>query len=168
MDGKNIDDIIPLVELGRHNAVDIRFIEEMPFNGEGSHYSRLEWTHVRILEYIRSHYPDLVKIHDPEASTSSGYHIPGFKGTFGVIAAFSRTFCGTCNRIRVTAQGTLKTCLYDAGVLDIRALLRQSSDDEFVSERLLTAFQSRAKDGFEAEAARRSNPVSESMSTIGG
>ena len=168
MDGKNIDDIIPLVELGRHNPVDIRFIEEMPFNGEGSHYSRLEWTHVRILEYIRAHYPDLVKIHDPEASTSNGYHIPGFAGKLGVIAAFSRTFCGTCNRIRVTAQGTLKTCLYDAGVLDIRALLRQSSDDEFVSERLLTAFHSRPKDGFEAEAARLSNPVSESMSTIGG
>jgi molybdenum cofactor biosynthesis protein A len=168
MDGKNIDDIIPLVELGRHNPVDIRFIEEMPFNGEGSHYSRLEWTHVRILEYIRAHYPDLVKIHDPEASTSSGFHIPGFEGKFGIIAAFSRTFCGTCNRIRVTAQGTLKTCLYDAGVLDIRALLRQSSDDDFVSNRLLTAFQSRPKDGFEAEAARLSNPVSESMSTIGG
>jgi molybdenum cofactor biosynthesis protein A len=168
MDGKNIDDIIPLVELGRHNAVDIRFIEEMPFNGEGSHYSRLEWTHTRIVDYIRSHYPDLLKLHDPEASTSSEYQIPGFLGTLGVIAAFSRTFCGSCNRIRVTAQGTLKTCLYDAGVLDIRALLRQSYDDDFVSQQLLQAFQSRAKDGFEAEAARRSNPVSESMSTIGG
>ena len=168
MDGKNIDDIIPLVELGRHNPVDIRFIEEMPFNGEGSHYNRLEWTYVRILEYIRGHYPDLMKIHDPEASTSSSYQIPGFAGKLGVIAAFSRTFCGTCNRIRVTAQGTLKTCLYDAGVLDIRALLRQSPDDDFVSEQLLKAFQSRAKDGFEAEAGRRSNPVSESMSTIGG
>lgn len=168
MDGKNIDDIIPLVELGRHNPVDIRFIEEMPFNGEGNHYSRLEWTYTRILEHIRSHYPQLVKIHDPEGSTSMGYHIPGFAGKLGIIAAFSRTFCGTCNRIRVTAQGTLKTCLYDAGVLDIRALLRKSSDDDFVSEHLLKAFQSRPKDGFEAEAARRSNPVSESMSTIGG
>jgi molybdenum cofactor biosynthesis protein A len=168
MQGKNIDDIIPLVELGRHNAVDIRFIEEMPFNGEGSHYARLEWTHVRILEYLHAHYPDLIKIHDPEASTSSAYQVPGFAGKIGIIAAFSRTFCGTCNRIRVTAQGTLKTCLYDAGVLDVRALLRQSSDDEFVGEQLLKAFQSRPKDGFEAEAARRSNPVSESMSTIGG
>lgn len=168
MDGKNIEDIVPLVELGRHNAVDIRFIEEMPFNGEGSHYSRLEWTHVRILEHIREHYPSMIKVHDPEASTSSGYQVPGFAGKLGIIPAFSRTFCGTCNRIRVTAQGTLKTCLYDAGVLDIRALLRATSDDGFVAEKLLSAFQARPKDGFEAEAARRSNPVSESMSTIGG
>ena len=168
MDGKNTDEIIQLVELGRHNAVDIRFIEEMPFNGEGPHYKRLEWNHARILDHIRSHYPELVKTHDPESSTSSGYQVPGFVGQFGIIAAFSRTFCGTCNRIRVTAQGTLKTCLYDAGVLDIRALLRQSNDDAFVSDQLMLAFQSRPKDGFEAEAARQANPVSESMSTIGG
>lgn len=168
MAGKNIEDIVPLIEVTRHNPVDIRFIEEMPFNGEGSHYARLEWTHVRILEYIRSFYPDLVKVHDAENATSMGYQVPGFAGKIGVIAAFSRTFCGTCNRIRITAQGTLKTCLYDAGVLDVRALLRQSSDDGYVAEQLLAAFQSRAKDGFEAEARRQSNPVSESMSTIGG
>lgn len=168
MDGKNTDEIISLIELGRHNAVDIRFIEEMPFNGEGQHYNRLEWTHRRILDHIRDHFAELQKIHDPESSTASGYQIPGFVGKFGIIAAFSRTFCGTCNRIRVTAQGTLKTCLYDAGVLDVRALLRQSSDDAFVSDQLLQAFLSRPKDGFEAEASRSSNPVSESMSTIGG
>jgi cyclic pyranopterin phosphate synthase len=168
MDGKNIDDIIPLVELGRNNAVDIRFIEEMPFNGEGSHYNKLEWTYTRILEYIRARYPEIQKIHDAENATSVGYQIPGFKGKLGIIAAFSRTFCGTCNRIRVTAQGTLKTCLYDSGVLDVRALLRQTSDDGFVGEQLLTAFQSRTKNGFEAESARQSSPVSESMSTIGG
>jgi len=168
MEGKNIEDIIPLIELGRHNPVDIRFIEEMPFNGEGSHYKRLEWTYTRILEYIRSHYPDIKRVHDPDNATAMGYQIPGFKGQLGIIAAFSRTFCGTCNRIRVTAQGTLKTCLYDAGVLDIRALLRQTADDGYVGEQLLKAFQSRAKDGFEAEASRQATPVSESMSTIGG
>lgn len=168
MAGKNIEDIVPLVELSRHNAVDIRFIEEMPFNGEGDHYGRLEWTHVRILEHIRSFFPDMAKIRDDAHATASSYQIPGFAGKLGIIAAFSRTFCGTCNRIRVTAQGTLKTCLYDAGVLDVRALLRQTDDDTHVAEQLLRAFHSRAKDGFEAEATRRSNPVSESMSTIGG
>lgn len=168
MQGKNIDDIIPLVELSRHNAVDIRFIEEMPFNGDGNHYNQLEWTHIKILEHIRSHYPGISKTRDEEGATSAGYRIPGFAGKLGIIAAFSRTFCGTCNRIRVTAQGTLKTCLYDAGVLDIRALLRETDDDEIVRMQLLKAFQSRSKDGFEAEAGRKSKPVTESMSTIGG
>lgn len=169
MDGKNIEDIIPLIELTRNSLVEVRFIEEMPFNGEGSHYNKLNWTYLKILEYIKIHYPELVKVHDPEFSTSYNYQIPGYAGKIGIIAAFSRTFCGTCNRIRVTAQGTLKTCLYDDGVLDIREILRSHRDDQLLKEKLMATFQQRPKDGFEAEKKRKSHtPVSESMSTIGG
>ncbi len=169
MDGKNIDDIIPLVELSRKNNVDVRFIEEMPFNGEGNHYPTLVWTYKKIIDYLKEHYPDLHKIPDPQFSTSYNYHVPGYKGNIGVIAAFSRTFCGTCNRVRVTAQGTLKTCLYDDGALDLRQLLRASKDDSVIVENLIKVLNSRAKDGFEAEAKRKNHtPVSESMSTIGG
>lgn len=169
MDGKNIEDIIPLIELTKKNNVDVRFIEEMPFNGEGNHYPTLNWTYTKILEYIKSNYPDIKKIQDAAFSTSYNYQIPGHEGTLGIIAAFSRTFCGTCNRIRLTAQGTLKTCLYDDGVLDIRHLLRTGIEDEGIKEKLLAAFHSRSRDGFEAEAKRKNhNPVSESMSTIGG
>src|SRR5689334_162014 len=56
MDGKNIDDIIPLIELTRHNNVSVRFIEEMPFNGEGNHYPTLTWTYTKIVEYIQWHH----------------------------------------------------------------------------------------------------------------
>lgn len=169
MDGKNIDDILPLVELTRENNIDVRFIEEMPFNGEGTHYPTLVWTFKKILDYIREHYPDLHKIPDPQYSTSYSYHVPGHVGNLGVIAAFSRTFCGTCNRVRVTAQGTLKTCLYDDGALDLRALLRSTKDDGVIIENLAKALNTRSKDGFEAEAKRKNHtPVSESMSTIGG
>lgn len=169
MEGKNIDDILPLIELSRHNMVDIRFIEEMPFNGEGNHYPTLTWTYKKILQYIKAHYPTLEKIPDAPFSTSYNYKVQGYKGSIGVIAAFSRTFCGTCNRIRITAQGTLKTCLYDDGVLDIRQLLRNGANDETIKGHLASAFRSRAKDGFEAESKRKSHlPASESMSTIGG
>ena len=169
MEGKNIEDILPLVELSKNYPVDIRFIEEMPFNGEGNHYPILNWTYKKILQYIKSHYPALTKIPDAPNSTSYNYRVPGYRGTVGVIAAFSRTFCGTCNRIRVTAQGLLKTCLYDDGVLDIRQLLRSGVDNEEIQCNLMKAFKSRAKDGFEAEGKRQNHlPVSESMSTIGG
>lgn len=169
MDGKNIDDIVPLIELTRNSKVDVRFIEEMPFNGEGNHYPVLNWTYRKILSYIQEHYPSLHKIPDPDYSTSYNYTVPGYQGNIGVIAAFSRTFCGTCNRIRVTAQGVLKTCLYDEGVLDIKQLLRADQDDSVVKEKLYQAFRQRTKDGFEAEQKRNSNlPVHESMSTIGG
>ncbi len=169
MEGKNIEDIIPLIELTKHYPVSVRFIEEMPFNGEGSHYSTLTWTYKKILEHIQLHYPNLQKVSDPENSTAYHYAIPGHVGNIGIIAAFSRTFCGTCNRIRVTAQGVLKTCLYDDGVLNIRDLMRSGSSDQQIQSELAKAFSNRAKDGIEAEITRiNHSPISESMSTIGG
>jgi molybdenum cofactor biosynthesis protein A len=166
---KNIEDIIPLIELTRHDDVEVRFIEEMPFNGEGTHYQALTWTYKKILEYIQSHYPSLVKVIDPDFSTAYHYSIPGYKGKIGIIAAFSRTFCGTCNRIRITAQGELKTCLYDEGVLNIKQLMRQGASNEDIQQHLLKAFHSRPVDGFEAEKKRKNHdPIHESMSTIGG
>lgn len=169
MEGKNIDDIYPLIELTKHFAVSVRFIEEMPFNGEGLHYPVLTWTHNKILNHIKEAYPLLQKITDPENSTSSNYRIPGYRGDIGIIAAFSRTFCGTCNRIRVTAQGMVKTCLYDDGVLNIRDLMRTGCTDEQLVEKLLYAFAHRPKNGFEAEQHRAATkPVHESMATIGG
>ncbi|UHG93702.1 GTP 3',8-cyclase MoaA [Spirosoma oryzicola] len=166
MDGQNTQDLIPLTEMTRLLPVDVRFIEEMPFNGEGSHYPVLHWTHRRIIEEIRAQYPTLQKLTDPPFSTSANYQIPGHQGTIGVIAAFSRTFCGTCNRIRLTAQGTLKTCLYDNGVLDIRALIRAGASDDELITAFLKAFAHRPANGFEAEQGR--DVVTESMSTIGG
>ncbi|HEY3430775.1 MAG TPA: GTP 3',8-cyclase MoaA [Cyclobacteriaceae bacterium] len=169
MDGKNIEDIVPLIMLAKEHPLSVRFIEEMPFNGEGSHYATLPWTYKKILQHIQLHFPTIQKVADPQHSTAYHYSIPGFKGTVGIIAGFSRTFCGTCNRIRVTAQGVLKTCLYDNGVLNIRHLLRTGVSDQEIKSILLKAFNNRSKDGIEAEENRTNHiPVTESMSTIGG
>ncbi|MEM7375241.1 MAG: GTP 3',8-cyclase MoaA [Bacteroidota bacterium] len=170
MEGKNTDDIHSLAEFTRDHPINVRYIEEMPFNGTGTHYPVLSWDHQRILAELRRHYPAIQKIEDEAHSTSHNYQIPGYKGSVGIIAAFSRTFCGSCNRIRVTPQGMLKTCLYDGGVLNIRDLMRANlKDDAPVREAFLSSFRSRAKNGYEAEKSRKAlNPVSESMSTIGG
>ncbi len=168
MDGQNTQDIIPLTEMTKNLPVDVRFIEEMPFNGGDHATAQPLWNHQRILETLRAQWPDLEKIPDPPFSTSMNYQIPGHRGKVGIIAAWSRTFCGTCNRIRVTPQGVLKTCLYDYGVLNLRNLMREGLDDEELTEHLLFAFNHRHKDGWEAEEARRGVPVEESMATIGG
>jgi cyclic pyranopterin phosphate synthase len=120
------------------------------------------------VEHIQEEFPNIQKVKDEENSTAYHYQIPGFKGNVGIIAAFSRTFCGTCNRIRVTAQGVLKTCLYDDGVLNIRDSMRSGLSDGEIIGQLQHAFAHRHKDGFEAEANRKLSIVSESMSTIGG
>jgi cyclic pyranopterin phosphate synthase len=168
MEGQNIEDLIPMAELTKTYPVDVRYIEEMPFNGEGNHYPVLKWHHRKILEHLTEAYPEIEKVPDPFASTASNYRVPGHRGKLGIIAAFSRTFCGSCNRIRVTPKGLLKTCLYDGGVLSIRDLMRTELNDEEIKTHLAGAFSSRAKDGFEAEEKRKENPVSESMATIGG
>lgn len=169
MDGKNIDDLVPMTELAQHYPVDVRFIEEMPFNGEGSHYPVLEWNHRKIVEHLRAAFPDLEKIPDPPHSTSMNYQMPGSKGKVGVIAAYSRTFCGTCNRIRITPNGMLKTCLYDNGVFNVRDLMRAGATQEQIQDTFLEALGNRARDGWEAERNRSFDmPATESMSTIGG
>lgn len=167
MHGKNEEDIIELTEFAREHPVSVRFIEEMPFNGSGLVEEKLFWDHVRILERIRSQFPDLKARPFLFGETAKTYEIPGFKGNFGIIAAFSRTFCGTCNRIRLTAKGQVKTCLYDDGVFDLKAYLRGGVSDEEIKIQLMTLFKARSLDGFEAEKNRK-GVITESMTTIGG
>jgi molybdenum cofactor biosynthesis protein A len=169
MDGKNTQDIIPLVELTKELPVSVRFIEEMPFNGDGHIYSGLQWDHIRILDEIKGKFPGIKKVADPAYSTSYNYQIPGYRGSIGIIAAYSRTFCGTCNRIRITPQGELKTCLYDDGVLNVKNLMRGGASEAELTDVLLKAFGERPKDGWEAERLRVEQAgVHESMATIGG
>ncbi|MEZ4950686.1 MAG: radical SAM protein [Saprospiraceae bacterium] len=137
MKDKNIEDLVPLVELGgKMRLVEVRFIEEMPFNGEGAHYASLEWNHLKILDFLSNHFQGIQKMDDGPAKK---WKIPGFKGNFGIIAAYSRTFCGTCDRIRVTPVGSLKTCLYDEGVFNIKDLMRAGASDEQLKMSLLDA-----------------------------
>jgi molybdenum cofactor biosynthesis protein A len=169
MDGKNTQDILPMVELTKDLPISVRFIEEMPFNGDEDSYQGVVWDHVKILDEITSHYPQIQKLVDPAYSTAYNYQIPGHKGSVGIIAAYSRTFCGTCNRIRITPQGTLKNCLYDDGVLNIKDLMRSGVSDREIEKYLLNAFNHRPVDGREAERLRvEKTGVHESMATIGG
>lgn len=168
MDGQNTQDLIPMAEMTKSLPVDVRFIEEMPFNGGDHNTSVPIWDHVKILNTLRNEWPDLGKVVDPPFSTSMNYQLPGHLGKVGIIAAWSRTFCGSCNRIRVTPQGVLKTCLYDHGVLQIRDLMRDGLSDVALADHLLGAFNQRHKNGWEAEEARKGVPVQESMASIGG
>ena len=86
MDGVNTDELLDFTELTRNNAVSVRFIEEMPFNGQGNRFSGINWNYLRILDTIRSQYP-LEKITDAPNSTSMNYRIPQHKGSIGVIPA---------------------------------------------------------------------------------
>lgn len=166
MEGKNDLDLIEMARLAKKYPVDVRFIEEMPFNGSGRS-SDLVWNHMRIFDKLKAEFPDINRKEMKPGATAVTYEVPGFAGDLGIIAAYSRTFCGTCNRLRITPQGMIRTCLYDEGIFNIRDLMRSGASDLQLKEAVLQAIGQRAKDGFEAEKLRF-NQASESMSTIGG
>ncbi|MEM6522431.1 MAG: GTP 3',8-cyclase MoaA [Bacteroidota bacterium] len=166
MDGRNIEDLLPMVELTCNSDVSVRFIEEMPFNGTVGMGNTTIWRASRILDHISQTY-ELKKLIDPPGSTSKNYQPLGHMGNIGVIAAYTRTFCGSCNRIRLTPQGVLRTCLYSNAGVNFRDVIRSGASDKVISDKLIRTIGQRAKDGFEAERLR-DHDVSESMATIGG
>lgn len=166
MAGKNEKDIFELIELTRNNNIGLRFIEEMPFNGEGEKPEYF-MSYTKIMALISEKYPEISKINDDKNSTSYNYKINGFKGTVGVIAAFSRTFCGTCNRLRITPTGDVMTCLYADASFNIKDLMRAGLEIDQIKQNLIAAVGNKAKDGFEAENNRK-DTIKQSMTTIGG
>jgi cyclic pyranopterin phosphate synthase len=167
LDGQNTQDIIPMLELTKHYDVSVRFLEEMPFNGGSRKFEGITWDYKRILEHIKNAHPNYYVIPSGKTSTSMNYKIPGFKGTFGVIPSFSRTFCGSCNRLRITATGDVITCLYAQPCMNIRDILRNDDSGEMVKQQILKAIGSRSKTGFEAQQKYKGVNAN-SMTSIGG
>ena len=168
MAGKNTQDIIPMAELAKTQNIQVRFIEEMPFNGGAGLSGQALWNSQDILRELTEYYGVPQTMPAPHGATAQVYHWQQFQGSIGIIPAFSRTFCGQCNRMRITAQGKLKTCLYDSGVFDLKGLLRNSGSDIEILNAIQDAFRHKAKDGFEAEKQVFNVGHRESMSTIGG
>ena len=169
IDGINDHEINDLAALAIKYPVSVRFIEEMPFNGYATKPTSIKWNHTRILGELKVKFPDIHTMPTPSNSTSENYTFDGAKGDIGIIAAFSRTFCGTCDRIRITATGEMRTCLFGHNVLDLKKLFREGHSDTSIKRRITDAIQHRAKDGFESEKLRdKNNPIGESMSIIGG
>jgi len=168
MQEHNLADIIPMVALTQDDPVNVRFIEEMPFNGGSKGYQPIEWDYKKILAHIQTVYPDILRLNDEKTSTSYNYQIAGARGSFGVIPAYTRTICGTCDRIRMTPKGDLKTCLYQKGGFSFRDFMRKGVSDQDIEEKFLQLFKNRAKDGFEAEKQQTSTGSFQSMATIGG
>lgn len=168
MEGENTEDIIPLVMLAKELPVDVRFIEEMPFNGSDTDIS-LKWNFTQIYSYIKDHFPEIQKTDDPKSSTSYSYKIPGFAGNIGIIAAYTRSFCGDCNRIRITPSGILRTCLYEGTGVNLKDEIRMGKTDEELKNIIISSIHKKPKDGWEAQKlSLTTSQIHQSMATIGG
>nr|CAB3263893.1 cyclic pyranopterin monophosphate synthase, mitochondrial-like [Phallusia mammillata] len=133
MNGVNEDEICDFVQLTRNLNVDVRFIEYMPFDGN-------QWNDKKMVSYrdmldtINVKFPNIVRLEDAKNDTSKGYKVDGYAGQFGFITSMSEHFCGTCNRLRITADGNLKVCLFGNSEVSLRDELRSGKDDQQLME----------------------------------
>lgn len=126
MRGVNDDEILRCVELTQHNDIHVRFIEFMPF--AGNHWGRERvYTYAEMLGHIGSVH-SFEKLSDDPHSTAKAYRVPGWEGTFAVISTVTDPFCGTCDRLRLTAEGRMRNCLFAREETDLLSALRRGED----------------------------------------
>ena len=122
------DEIHDFVQLTQKLPIHMRFIEFMPF--QGNHWeSKKVITAAQMLDIVQTKF-EVVKLEDKKHDTAKKYQVPGFKGTFAFITTMSEHFCGSCNRLRVTADGKIKNCLFGKEELDLLGAMRSGKPIE--------------------------------------
>ena len=170
MKGINEDEIIPFIELSKKSNLSIRFIEFMPFDGN-------EWDTSKVVSYdfimdkIQAHYQpqNMIQITPLLNDTAKNFSIKNYRGSFGIISAVTNPFCDSCNRLRLTADGKLKNCLFSAQETDLLTsfrnqediipLIHQSVKNKYAARAGIGAFNNENKKLFEANR---------NMTSIGG
>lgn len=132
--GMNDHEIPRLAELARERRLSLRFIEFMPLDSKRAWLRELVVTGREILEHLRQHH-DLQPVTSGNPSeTARRWSFPDGRGEIGIIAPVSEPFCGHCNRIRLTADGQIRTCLFSLHEHDLRQRLRGGDPDAAIAE----------------------------------
>lgn len=126
MRGVNDNEIIDFIEWTRFTPVHIRFIEFMPFTGNRWESNKV-FTWKEILDVIGSTYA-VTRLVDEQHDTAKKYTVPGHAGTFAVISTMSAPFCSGCNRMRLTADGKMKNCLFSPSETDLLTPMRKGEN----------------------------------------
>jgi len=128
MRGINEDEILDFVKLTIDRPIEVRFIEYMPFDGNQWNESQLVSYH-EILDLIQQAY-SIEKLSYGVHETAKLYQVRGASGTIGLITSMTDHFCAGCNRLRITADGHLKVCLFGRSEVNLRHALRNGAEDE--------------------------------------
>ena len=166
MRGFNENEAVPLARWGRDHGYEVRFIEWMPLDFQKRWEREKLVPASEILEQIGSTFPlELAEGADPSAPATRYRYLDG-GGHVGVIASVTRPFCGHCDRIRITADGQIRTCLFAHREYDIRTTMRSGAPDEEIV-RLLQAAVWRKAPGHLINSPYFRQPE-RGMSAIGG
>ena len=171
MRGVNDDEIIDFINLTKELPVSIRFIEFMPFDGNKWDLSNMV-SYAEVMTYVNASFPEetIERLQDASNDTAKNYKIKGYKGSFAIISSVTNPFCDSCNRLRLTANGHLKNCLFSSSESDLLTTLRNGKSIEPIIQK---AVQSKLKvrggmDTLEKLQEPKRHNNNRSMITIGG
>jgi molybdenum cofactor biosynthesis protein A len=124
MRGMNDEEILDFVRMTEHLPIEVRFIEYMPFDGNRWERQKMV-SYAEMLDQINNEFPGFARRQDHPNDTSKTWQVPGFAGRVGFITSMSNHFCFSCNRLRITADGNLKVCLFGASEVSLRDVMRE-------------------------------------------
>jgi cyclic pyranopterin phosphate synthase len=165
--GVTEDDVVPLGTFCREHGLELRFIEYMPLDA-GNQWERSKVLFAaEILDLLARGIGPLAPVPDPDPRAPAlDYEYEDGGGRVGMIASVSRPFCMSCNRVRLTADGKLRNCLFSLEETDVRALLRGGADDAALVQALKDSVAAKWE-GHEINTARFIKPE-RLMHSIGG
>lgn len=130
--GFNDDEVFDFVEFANVHDVIVRFIEYMPFSGNEWHLGGFLPTE-ELQARLEQRYV-LIPFHDEPSASARTYKIPGHDGRIGFISPVSHSFCASCNRLRLTADGYLRPCLHGNIEIDMKGPMRQGASDADIAD----------------------------------
>jgi cyclic pyranopterin phosphate synthase len=166
MKGHNDDEVVDFARLARERGYEVRFIEFMPLDADGIWSNDLVVPSRRIQEQIEDLFP-LVAMNEDRPGPAAKYRFgDGAPGGVGFISSVSQAFCTTCNRIRLTAEGGLRTCLFSLQETPLRDVMRAGASDDTIARAIEKAVWLK-EEGHLINKAGFVKPA-KSMSQIGG
>jgi len=168
MRGVNDDEVDDFVALTAETPVEVRFIEYMPFEGNGWAGDKLV-PYRELLDWLSTQY-DLEPLDDGPSATAKTFQVPGYAGRIGFITSMTTPFCHGCNRLRLTADGALKVCLFGGAEVSLRDAMRDGATDDDLRMAIGAAVHRKkaAHDGAEEIAAAAGRAENRPMILIGG
>lgn len=171
MKGFNDNEIIDFINFTKDLPISVRFIEFMPFDGNKWDMSKMV-SYAEVMKYVNDTYAenDIIRLEDAPNDTSKNYKIKEYQGSFAIISSVTNPFCDSCNRLRLTANGQLKNCLFSSTESDLLTTLRQGNSIEPIIQKAVRAkFKVRGgMDTLEKLQKPKLHNNNRSMITIGG
>jgi len=161
----NDNEILDFAELTNENDITVRFIELMPFDAHQIWKTGKFYRAEQIVNDLKSQIKEL----NPVSGSNTEYHvfqIQGYSGKVAVIPSYTRSLCGNCNRIRITADGKLLNCLYSQTETNIRDAIRNGESNQDIKNMIRNAMTEKLRDGWTAQNLGQDQR--ESMTQIGG